>query len=72
MGTAIANMLYNKLIKITSVLFASSVTYLIPIVAIMWGVIDGEPFYEGYLFWIGMIFLGLYLVNKQGMKKNAS
>ena len=38
MGTAIANMLYNKLIKITSVLFASSVTYLIPIVAIMWGI----------------------------------
>ena len=68
MGTAIANMLYNKLIKITSVLFASSVTYLIPIVAIMWGILDGEPFYIGYFFWIAMIFLGLYLVNRAGKK----
>jgi drug/metabolite transporter (DMT)-like permease len=74
MGTAIANMLYNKLIKITSVLFASSVTYLIPIVAIMWGILDGEPFYVGYLFWITMIFLGLYLVNREGQhnKKRVS
>jgi drug/metabolite transporter (DMT)-like permease len=68
MGTAIANMLYNKLIKMTSVLFASSVTYLIPIVAIMWGILDGEPFYIGYVFWIAMIFLGLYLVNRERKK----
>ena len=42
MGTAIALVLFNHLIKITSPVFSSSVTYLIPIVAIIWGLIDGE------------------------------
>ena len=42
MGTAIALVIFNKLVQITNPIFASSVTYLIPIVALIWGVIDGE------------------------------
>lgn len=42
MGTAVSNILYFQLVKIASPLFASAVTYLIPIVALMWGVADGE------------------------------
>ena len=41
-GTSFAVVLFNHLLKQSSTIFASSVTYLIPIVAIAWGVFDGE------------------------------
>ena len=56
--------LFNKLIKISTPIFSSSVTYLIPIVAICWGVLDGEKI-TLYQFVSGLIILlGVYLVNK--------
>ena len=64
-GTALALILFNKLIKISTPLAASSVTYLIPIVAILWGIIDGEVFRAGYIFWIGLILGGVVLVNRK-------
>jgi drug/metabolite transporter (DMT)-like permease len=71
-GTAIAGILYNYMIKISSVLFAASVTYIIPIVAIMWGVIDGEIFYTEYILWMLLIFAGVFLVNRdKNSVKNA-
>jgi len=63
LGTAPAVIIFNKLIKMTSAVFASSVTYLIPVIAIMWGVIDGERFDAIYLAWIFLIFIGIFLVN---------
>jgi drug/metabolite transporter (DMT)-like permease len=41
-GTALSNILYFQLVKIASPLFASAVTYFIPIVALLWGIVDGE------------------------------
>ncbi len=41
-GTALSNLLYFQLVKIASPLFASAVTYFIPIVALLWGIVDGE------------------------------
>ena len=41
-GTSIALVIFNKLLARTTAIFASSVTYLIPIFAIMWGKFDGE------------------------------
>ncbi|MFT6814536.1 MAG: drug/metabolite transporter (DMT)-like permease [Sphingobacteriales bacterium] len=70
-GTAFAIVIFNKLIKTTHPVFASSVTYLIPIVALFWGVIDGEPL--GFVQVIGMalILLGVYLTNrKKKIKEN--
>jgi drug/metabolite transporter (DMT)-like permease len=64
-GTAMAVLLFNELIKYTSSLFASSVTYLIPVVAILWGVFDNEPVYGLSVVSIGIILLGVYLVNKR-------
>jgi len=64
-GTALALILFNRLIKISTPLAASSVTYLIPIVAILWGVIDGEIFRASYIFWIGLILGGVVLVNRK-------
>lgn len=63
-GTAMAKTLFNKLVKISSPIFSSSVTYLIPIVAIFWGVIDGERIYFDQFLAGGLVLLGVYLTNK--------
>ncbi|MCF8227588.1 MAG: EamA family transporter [Bacteroidales bacterium] len=62
-GTGLALIAFNYLIKISSVIFSASVTYLIPVVAVIWGIIDGEIFEAYYFAWIALILLGVYLVN---------
>jgi drug/metabolite transporter (DMT)-like permease len=64
-GTALSVIVFNVLIKMTNALFASSVTYLIPIVAIGWGFFDGEGIEMLHFIWIGLILLGVYLVNRK-------
>ncbi len=64
-GTALALIIFNYLIKISSPVFASSVTYIIPVIAIIWGIIDGEIFKLGFIVWIAFILLGVFLVNKK-------
>ena len=71
-GTAIALVFFNKLIKMTSALFAASVTYMIPIVAIGWGILDGELFEWNYLLWIAKILGGVYLVNTKRLLSTKS
>jgi len=63
-STAVGLILYNKLIHMTNTLFASSSTYLMPIVALMWGVLDGEKIY--LLHYVGMLIIlaGVLLVNR--------
>lgn len=56
-GTGFAVWLFNLLIKKTSSVYASSVTYLIPIVAIFWGISDGEIF-SVYQWIFSLIILG--------------
>ncbi len=62
-GTVLALIAFNQLIKMTSVIFAASVTYMIPIVALSWGIIDGEKFEFIYLLWMLIILAGVILVN---------
>ena len=62
-GSAIAIIIFNNLIKISGVLFAASVTYIIPIVASLIGFADGEIFKPIYLVWISLILIGVYFVN---------
>lgn len=64
-GTSIALVIFNKLLARTTAIFASSVTYLIPIFAIMWGIFDGEHITLQYIFGTAIIFAGIFLVNKQ-------
>jgi len=64
-GTSLALMLFNKLIKITTPLFSSSVTYLIPIVAVFWGIIDGEELTLMHYLSMLIIIGGVYLINKK-------
>jgi drug/metabolite transporter (DMT)-like permease len=70
LGTAAALVAFNYLIKITNVIFASSVTYLIPIVALIWGIIDGERFEVVYIIWVLFILMGVYLVNTKRLLKS--
>lgn len=60
-GTTISLLIFNRLIQMTSAVFSSSVTYLIPIVAIFWGVLSGEKVtifqYAGLLLILGGILL---------------
>ena len=62
-GTGIAKTIYNKLVQISDPVFSSSVTYLIPIVAIIWGVFDGETLSFVQVLGAVIILFGVYLVN---------
>ncbi len=64
-GTSFAVILFNWLIKMTSSIFAASVTYFIPLVAILWGVVDGEEVTALALMFSTFILCGVYLVNKK-------
>ena len=64
-GTGIANILFFKLIQISSPVFASSVTYLIPIVAFFWGLMDNETLTSFQFIGAFVILVGVYLANKK-------
>ncbi|WP_452222378.1 DMT family transporter [Lacinutrix salivirga] len=67
-GTAMAKVLFNKLVQISTPVFASSVTYIMPIVALTWGLFDGETFGVLQLFATGIILIGVFLANKKSKK----
>jgi len=69
MGTCVAKVMFNKLIHISSPIFSVSVTYLIPMVGIFWGILDGEKFTVWQLLASGIILFGVYLVNKSNPTK---
>lgn len=69
-GTALAKIIFNKLIKISSPVFAASVTYSMLIVSIFWGIIDGEKFSIYQLIATFIIVFGVILTNKKSNTKN--
>ncbi len=56
--------IYNKLVQISSAVFASTVTYLIPIVALVWGYSDGEKVTLWQLIAGLVILFGVYIANR--------
>ena len=64
-GSAFAKILFNKFVQIASPVFVSSVTYTLPIVAIMWGIYDGETITFTQFIASGIILLGVFLANKK-------
>ena len=64
-GTGIANILFFKLIQMSSPVFATSVTYLIPIVAFFWGLLDNEMLTPVQFFGAFIILIGVYLSAKK-------
>jgi drug/metabolite transporter (DMT)-like permease len=68
-GSAISVILFNVLIKKSTAIFASSCTYLIPVVAVMWGTLDGEKVVVFQLLAILIILSGIWLINKKNLSK---
>jgi len=68
-GSALALLIFNKLIQISTPVFSTSVTYTIPVVALLWGVLDGEKFnvFQGLATLV--ILFGVILANRKDRKK---
>lgn len=64
-GTGAALIIFNRLIQISDPVFSTSVTYLVPVVALGWGVFDGEGFTLFQLASGIVILLGVVVVNKK-------
>ena len=65
LGTSIATIVFYNLIKIKDTVFASMVTYLMPVVAIIFGVIDGEIINAVQLFGMILIMAGVFINSKK-------
>lgn len=63
-GTSLSMVIFNKLISITTPIFAASTTYVIPIVALAWGIIDGESLLLNHFLGMVVILLGVRIVNR--------
>jgi len=69
-GTAIAMLLMNSLLRYSSAVAASSVTYIMPAFAIMWGLLDGEKITLHHLGCMSLVLAGVYLINRKGRTKD--
>lgn len=65
LGTGVANLIFFRVIQMSTPVFASSVTYLIPIVAFFWGLIDNESLTPVQLVGAAVILFGVYLSGKK-------
>lgn len=63
-GSALSVIAYNYLINTAGPVFASSCTYLIPIVALFWGLLDGERVNFSQILCIVLLMTGVYLLNR--------
>jgi drug/metabolite transporter (DMT)-like permease len=63
-STALGLVLYNKLIQLRGTLFATITVYLMPIVSLLWGVLDGERIYAGHYVGLVVILAGVALVSR--------
>jgi len=70
--SALALLLFNWLIKISGVMLSSSITYLIPVVAIFWGISDGESFGLIDAISVLVILFGIVLVNYKKRKSKSA
>jgi drug/metabolite transporter (DMT)-like permease len=71
-GSALAVIIFNYFLHYTSAVFASSVTYIIPVFAILWGLFDGEKLGLKEIIPVIIILIGIWLVNRNGKQNNNS
>lgn len=65
LGTALSIIAFNHLIKQAGTVFAASCTYFIPIVAVGWGILDGEKINIIQLGGAAIIVAGVWLINRK-------
>ena len=70
LGTALAQVALNKLINLAGAVFASANTYAIPVVAILWGIYDGETLLLWHFLGMLLIFISISILNKKDKKEN--
>lgn len=63
-GTSLATILFYYLVKQSGMLFGSMVTYGIPVVAVAWGILDGENLNLTQIACLGLILFGVWIVNR--------
>ena len=63
-GTVLSTIIFYQLVRISNALFASMIAYVIPIVALGWGALDGEMISFYHLIGMGLILMGVYLSRK--------
>ena len=68
-GSALSVVVYNTLIKLSGTVFAASCTYLIPIVAIGWGLFDGEIINLAQILAVIVVITGIWMINSSGKSK---
>ncbi len=68
-GTAFALIVFNRVIALSSVVFASSVTYLIPIVAVIIGISFGETINLWQILSMGIVISGVFIANAPKRRK---
>jgi drug/metabolite transporter (DMT)-like permease len=64
-GTGVSQIMFNKLLKTSSVLFTASITYFIPIVAVLWGLLDGESLGLIQILGFLAVIVGVFLINRR-------
>ncbi|MEP7064915.1 MAG: DMT family transporter [Gemmatimonadota bacterium] len=64
-GTALSVLLFNRLLKDATIIFATSVTYTIPIVAVLWGIALHEEFTTLHALAFAVILAGVWLANRR-------
>lgn len=67
-ATALALILFYRLVKLVDPVFSSSVTYFIPAIATLWGILDGEKIGSTYFIFVTIILLGVFLINNKDLK----
>ncbi len=64
LGTFLASILFYQMVQRTNAVFGSSVTYLIPIISLAWGIFDNEVFTVFHVIGMMLILVGVYLSRK--------
>ncbi|MDQ7918061.1 DMT family transporter [Mesonia sp. MT50] len=67
-STTLVMFLFFKLVQDTSAVFVSSISLLIPVIAVFWGILDGEKFTLWYALGGILVLIGVYFIRDEQEK----
>ena len=70
-STTLVMFLFFKLVQDTSAVFASTISLLLPVVAVIWGILDGEKFTLWYALGGLLVLIGVYFIRDKKQKSLA-